>query len=69
MSADIPDHVAGLHPGFSTARRISGFTVDCDGCSWRGFTYIIAECEALHAKHVADEAERIALVRPGYASE
>lgn len=67
MRAAMSDGVSGValrqaasrHPGFTTKRRISGFTVDCEECSWRAFTYVERDAEKLHAQHVAAEAARL----------
>lgn len=50
------EQAASRHPGFTTRRRISGFTVDCEGCSWRAFTYVEGDAGKLHAHHVSTEA-------------
>ena len=49
--------VRSMHPGFKVMMRISGFTVDCTGCTWRGFTHHKNRASVLHQGHVAQQIE------------
>lgn len=53
--------VRALHPGFKVMMRISGYTVDCTGCTWRGFTHHKARAGALHRGHITQKLQEAGL--------